>query len=159
MLSVMRSGFFALMVTGVFMLGGITAPVWANDPASSSSAAADYAAAMAEYRKIRIRPAMAKCLDKADANTYMDRQCYQIESTYQNKRINGAYKLLLVQQDANGKARLRDEERKWIKQRDSACVLSEPDAGQSEILDRDECLISETANRATELESRLSKPK
>ncbi len=158
-MSRVQSTFIDLSVTGLLMLGVIVAPACTQAQTNSSSVQADYTSAMAEYQKIHIRPTMMECLNKADANTYLDRQCYQVESIFQNKRINEAYKILLAKLDAEDKLKLRNEERDWIKHRDSECALSEADAGQSGLLDREECLISETAKRATELESRLSNAK
>jgi uncharacterized protein YecT (DUF1311 family) len=155
-MSRVRLKFIAPFLIAAFMLALFAKPVSAQAQAGSSSAQADYASAMVEYQRIHIRPTMMKCLDKANANNYLDQQCYQAESIFQNRRINEAYKILLTHMDSKAKLKLRDEEREWIKHRDSECALSDADTGQSNLLDRDECLISETAKRATELESRLS---
>ncbi|WP_458071182.1 lysozyme inhibitor LprI family protein [Rhodanobacter sp. BL-MT-08] len=151
-MSRVRSRFVALSVISVFILAGMVATAWAQDPTTSESAQA------AEDQRIHIRASLQPCIDRADANTWNVRDCYVAETNYHDSRLNKAYKLLMAKLDAGSRLKLRDGERQWIKHRDTQCVTG-ADAGQQEILEGYECFMTETAKRATELELRLSNTK
>jgi len=153
-----RSKFMSLSIIGLLALGVIVAPAWAQAQTSSSSDQAAYAADIAADQKIHIRPALTKCMEKAGTAMFAMHDCYVAENGYQDRRLNQVYKLLMGKLDASGKIQLRDEERKWIKYRESQCAL-DPAGGQQADLEHDDCWVTEAAKRATVLESRLNTTK
>jgi uncharacterized protein YecT (DUF1311 family) len=92
------------------------------------------------------------CLVRAGASTVQQGMCAQAELTRQDERLNRGYQALMTRYQeprfASQHSALREEERTWIKRRDSECRLD------GETVDN-VCLIKRTAKRADELESRL----
>ena len=116
-------------------------------PTKSSEAAA-YAHA------IGLRPSLSACIKKADGTTPGIHDCLRDEHGFQDHRLNQTYKKLMVSLNEHSRKQLREEERRWITFRDKFCA-PESESGQGQELESDECLVDQTADRATELESRL----
>lgn len=122
---------------------------WPSHPLPTNSADA-----AAYGRAIKTRPSLDKCLKEAAGTTPGIRDCLSDEYTYQDERLNRAYKKLMLSQGKEEGAALRIEERRWIGFRDKFCAL-DPEPGQGQELDHEECLVDQTTDRATDLESRL----
>jgi uncharacterized protein YecT (DUF1311 family) len=99
----------------------------------------------------KLRPAYTDCLNKAAAVTAPTRECMNTELAYQNRRLNKAYKDLMDKLDASNKSKLLDDERTWIKYRDSICADVIYGIEQPELAGLG-CSVEETAERATDLE-------
>lgn len=105
-------------------------------------------------RAIKLRESLDKCLKDAAGTTPGIRDCMNSEHAYQDKRLNTAYKQLMALLNDGNRISLRDEERRWISFRDKFCAPD--DSGQGQELETDECLVDQTADRATQLEERLN---
>lgn len=102
-----------------------------------------------------LRASYGKCIDAANDVTPVMQSCMNVEHAYQDKRLNAAYKKLMVLLDKNKQAELRANERIWLAYRKSHCS-PDPDLGQAEALSSFDCSILETAKQAATLENRLS---
>ncbi len=71
------------------------------------------------------------------------------EYDYQDGRLNLVYKQLMVSLSKDGQAKLREEERRWIRFRDGYCNKEEAELASYG------CEIEMAADRATQLEDRL----
>lgn len=99
------------------------------------------------------RPSYAACLDKSGGVTAAMQDCMGEEYAYQDKRLNRAYQALLKKLSPAEREKLRDEERRWIAQRDEKCVV-DPDGGTAQLVEAGDCRVVETIKRAGELEAR-----
>jgi uncharacterized protein YecT (DUF1311 family) len=98
--------------------------------------------------------AYAACLDKAGGVTFAMQDCIAQELERQDRRLNAAYKALMTSVPEKRRAQLRDVQRKWIAFRDANCAFYlDPDGGQADRLAANECVVTLTAQRASELES------
>jgi len=79
------------------------------------------------------------------------------EFTFQDARLNTAYKKLTAALDDTDRMSLKIAERQWIKAKGSTC-LAPSHGGQGEELVSYDCAVVQTATRATELEERLNDP-
>lgn len=98
---------------------------------------------------------MTTCLNTGDAArgiTTAMASCIQIELKMQDARLNSAYRAAMARRDAPGQARLRSEERAWIRQRDEGCQESAT-GGTIDQLEIPSCVLSETIRRRLVLES------
>lgn len=102
------------------------------------------------------RVSYAACLTSAAGVTSDMKQCMGTEYAYQDKRLNKAYKTLMVTLDKDKQTKLRNSERTWITYRNSHCAL-DPNGGQAAELDAYDCSVQETAKQASALEDRLHK--
>jgi uncharacterized protein YecT (DUF1311 family) len=102
------------------------------------------------------RASYAVCLKAAAGVTPDMKQCMGTEYAYQDKRLNVAYRALMVTLGKDQRAKLRSEERAWIAYRDSHCAL-DPNGGQAAELDAYDCSVQETSRQASALEDRLHK--
>jgi len=102
------------------------------------------------------RASYAACLAAAAGVTPDMKQCMGTEYTYQDKRLNKAYKALMATLDKDRQTKLRTSERTWITYRNSHCAL-DPNGGQAAELDAYDCSVQETARQASALETRLHK--
>jgi uncharacterized protein YecT (DUF1311 family) len=101
----------------------------------------------------RFRASYYVCVDKAEGVTAALNDCIGAEYDFQDRRLNAAYQALRKGMDDAAKNVLRDDERAWIASRDKSCAAAE-DGGTAALLDSNQCELKETAERATELESR-----
>ncbi|MGS0891708.1 lysozyme inhibitor LprI family protein [Burkholderia stagnalis] len=83
------------------------------------------------------------------------RHCLGLKYDAVDKRLNAVYQAKLASLDANGKPRLRNDERRWLKAREAKCAASrQPDAGGTlALVEQDSCYIEETERRVKVLES------
>lgn len=90
------------------------------------------------------------CQSRAGGNTVQSGICAQTEIVTQDARLNKAYQQVMRQLANNPQERtaLRNAERSWLKRRDYECKVDDQtiDTG---------CLVTKTAIRANELESRI----
>lgn len=142
--------FACLCIAAALASGPCFADQWPNHPLpTKSSEAAAYG------RAIGIQPSLGACLKEADETTPGIRDCLHDEHGFQDHRLNQTYKKLMGSLSEAGRKHLREEERRWIAFRDKFCAPdSEAGQGQGQELESDECLVDQTADRATELESR-----
>ncbi len=125
--------------------GACRAEQWPSHPLpAKSSETAAYAHA------IGLRPSLSACLKATGGTTPGIRDCLRDEHGFQDHRLNQSYKRLMGSLSEVDRKHLREEERRWIAFRDKFCARdSEP--GQGQELESDECLVDQTADRATEL--------
>jgi uncharacterized protein YecT (DUF1311 family) len=84
--------------------------------------------------------------------------CVADEFERQDKRLNAAYKALLGAVSEKRKTELRGVQRKWIAFLDANCrFYGDPEGGTVDRLAANECRVTHTALRATELQN-LKKP-
>lgn len=100
-----------------------------------------------------LRPSFKACLDASGGITPSMQDCIDEEYGFQDDRLNAAYKALVDRTAPPGRDALRDEQRRWIKERDTACSPGER-PGQGQILEAGNCEVNATANRALVLEQR-----
>ncbi|WP_242108041.1 lysozyme inhibitor LprI family protein [Luteimonas aquatica] len=124
----------------------------ASDPSSSQEEAAAPEPQPAEDSAV-LRPSYDECIGAAGAVTPAMQDCISKEYEYQDARLNKAYKVLMAKLPDAEKTKLREEERKWLAERDAACPL-EPYGGQAQRLESNECALKVVAKRAAELEAR-----
>lgn len=96
-----------------------------------------------------VTPALAACLETDDAAkgvSYAMGGCFREELGRQDERLNAAYRAAMAKRDAAGKARLRDEERAWIKRRDEECEAQRT-GGTIDLVEVPACLMQETIRR------------
>lgn len=134
----------ATMAALVMAFGGaFAAPAHADDTSASSA-------------DKHLRPGFDTCMDASDGVTVKMNSCLAKEFDYQDKRLNKAYQALRKPMSDKDRLALRDEERAWIKARDTKCA-PDKDGGTAALLVSGDCALTQTAERATELEGRLKK--
>lgn len=101
-----------------------------------------------------IRASYTQCMQKTLVTSAW-RDCTSAESTYQNTRLNVAYKALIAKIHANQQAKLRSDERTWIRYRDARCAANPYGMEQPQSANLG-CTMQENAKRASYLESLLS---
>jgi uncharacterized protein YecT (DUF1311 family) len=79
-------------------------------------------------------------------------ECVQGKTTASNRRLNAAYKALLVQVDPTQYQALLAAQRLWVQYRDANCAFYETPDGSIRKVQGAECLRSMTEDRAQELE-------
>lgn len=94
--------------------------------------------------------AFGACIGRAGNNTVQRNVCAQRESGAQDDRLNKAYQRVMRQLASNpyAKLALRDQERRWIAERDYTCKVNGDTVDSG-------CVVLKTAARADELESRI----
>jgi uncharacterized protein YecT (DUF1311 family) len=133
----------------LFFTATCSAEQWPTHPVPTQSSE------VAAYREaIKLRPSLDTCMKQTEGTTPGMRDCLSSEHAYQDKRLNTVYKKLMGSLSQDKRTPLRDEERQWIAFRDKFCAM-DSNPGQAQELDADECLVDQTADRATELEARL----
>lgn len=100
-----------------------------------------------------LRPSYDACISAAAGVTPTMQDCIDTEYAYQDGRLNTVYKALMAKLGDAEKNALRDQQRKWIADRDEKCFY-DPDSGQAGRVDAAECRLDMTAKRADELEAR-----
>ncbi len=145
-----RHVFVVVLIAAAFGSGLSFAEQWPNHPSpTKGSEVASYA------RSIGLRPSVSACIKSAGGATPGTRDCLRDEHDFQDHRLNQTYKKLMGSLVEVDRKHLREEERQWITFRDKYCAVgNEP--GQGQELDADECVVDQTADRATELESRMA---
>jgi uncharacterized protein YecT (DUF1311 family) len=97
-----------------------------------------------------LSPAFTACLQRAGGNTVQRSVCSEREVGAQDDRLNKAYQQVMHQlaNDPAAHTGLRDEERRWIQERDYTCKVNGNTVDGA-------CIVVKTAARADELESRV----
>jgi uncharacterized protein YecT (DUF1311 family) len=96
-----------------------------------------------------------KCMAAGDARigvTVAMLDCLGAEHDIQDARLNQTYKRLMARLDQEARDKLRQEQRAWLKRRDSKCA-SNANGGTAETLSASGCFLSETAQQAAVLET------
>jgi len=112
----------------------------------------------AEAEEQQTSKAYAACLHKSGGVTTAMQACIADEFERQDKRLNAAYKALLGAVSEKRKVKLRDVQRKWIAFVDANCnFYDDREGGTADRLAANECRVTHTALRATELQN-IKKP-
>lgn len=103
---------------------------------------------------ISIRNAYNECVGGGGETTEAVLTCANHEFSFQDDRLNKAYRSLMSRLVKEERATLRTAERAWLVEKGERCALpSEP--GTIDQIVAADCEVRETARRATELEDRL----
>ncbi|CAN5249627.1 hypothetical protein BH10PSE1_BH10PSE1_24690 [soil metagenome] len=100
-------------------------------------------------------PDLAACLDTGDAARGVSVAmggCFNRELSAQDARLNSAYRDAMARLDETGRAKLRLEERAWIRERDNGCREAAT-GGTIDLVEIPGCLLEETVRRRLELEA------
>lgn len=99
-------------------------------------------------------PRYAACMERSGGVTMDMLNCISDELSLQDARLNDAYKTLRSQLSAPRKEELQGVQRLWIRYRDANCSFyHDPEGGTLHRVMANECMLRETAERATELET------
>ena len=98
-----------------------------------------------------LRDSYALCIEQSGGVTPAMQDCIAEESDYQEARLKSAYDALV----AEG-ASLETDQANWLATRDEACAWDAEEEGQGQRLEANECQLTMTAERARELEERLT---
>ena len=98
-----------------------------------------------------------KCMDESEGITSNMLDCIGIETQYQDDRLNQVYKKLQQRLSQGEKLKLRDEQRAWIKSRDSKVKkIYQTESGTMASLNGESLYLELTTKQANKLESRLN---
>jgi uncharacterized protein YecT (DUF1311 family) len=118
-------------------------------PAEAAHSVTDEAVAAERTREL------AACLSAGDAaegvSTAMA-DCFGTELRLQDDRLNAAYRKAMDSLNSTDRARLRMEERTWIRDRDAECAASAT-GGTIDRVGIPSCLLDETIRRRLVLEA------
>ena len=93
------------------------------------------------------------CIDKANGVNPALVACALAETKRQDARLNENYKRLMSKLTEERKNALLEAQRAWIKFRDANCAFwDDPAGGQNAAVTAKECVLTMTADRASELE-------
>jgi uncharacterized protein YecT (DUF1311 family) len=93
------------------------------------------------------------CMDKANGVNPDTIDCILAETKQQDARLNENYKRLMSKLSEERKKALLEAQRAWIRFRDANCTFwDDPAGGQSAAVTAKECILTTTADRASELE-------
>jgi uncharacterized protein YecT (DUF1311 family) len=102
-------------------------------------------------------PAIAECTGNETDDAL--NACLAQDLRDSDKRINAVYKSLMDSLDDGGKTALRDEQRRWLKQRDKACALDNKESDREKWLagilkdhDKTLCVVRHTFGRVSQLD-------
>lgn len=97
-----------------------------------------------------LSPRYLACQARAGGNTVQVGICAQTEIAAQDARLNKAYQQVMRQlaNKPDERIALRNAERSWLKRRDYECKIDQQTIDNG-------CLVTKTADRANELESRV----
>ena len=97
------------------------------------------------------------CMENSGGVTVTMLNCMDEEMVTQDARLNGVYKKLMEQLTTDRSEQLRTAQRIWIKYRDANChFYADPNGGTIATVNASACFLSETAERASELENFLT---
>lgn len=93
------------------------------------------------------------CMDKTGGVTAAMLDCIGSEAKRQDARLNKAYKDAMPTLAPARQKQLQEVQRIWIAYRDANCrFYADPDGGTMATVAANDCIMSTTAARATELE-------
>lgn len=121
----------------------------------ANAAAADLGDMLSDAQvRAQHSPALAACLNSGDAARGVSAAmggCFDAELKLQDDRLNAAYRSALSKRDAAGQARLRAEERAWIRRRDAECRAVAV-GGTIDMVEIPACLLDATIRRRVTLQ-------
>ena len=140
-----------LLLPALLALAACTAPRDAPaDTGPEASATTPSPETVAEREDV-LRDSYALCIEQSGGVTPAMQDCIAEESDYQETRLKAAYDALVA-----GEASLQAEQATWVATRDEACAWDAEAEGQGQRLEANECQLTMTAERARELEGRLT---
>ncbi|GAM02461.1 MULTISPECIES: lysozyme inhibitor LprI family protein [Sphingomonas] len=97
-----------------------------------------------------LSPAYINCMNRAGGNIVQTGVCTQREAAVQDDRLNKAYQQVMRQLASRPavKTALRDQQRRWIRERDYSCKIN------GDTIDTG-CIVTKTALRADQLERQV----
>jgi uncharacterized protein YecT (DUF1311 family) len=108
----------------------------------------------AQAQEAKLTRQFSVCMDKAEGVTQNMVECIDAETKRQDARLNKAYKALVADLNPERKKQLLEAQRAWLKFRDTNCAFYyDPEGGTIARVQAVDCLMTMTANRATELEN------
>lgn len=102
-----------------------------------------------------LRDSYYQCARTSNGETWAIQNCIEREFEYQDGKLNSTYRTLRSRLIARARMRLRDEERKWLVDKDESCRWNENTEGQAQRIDANVCSLKKTAERASQLEHQL----
>lgn len=122
----------------ILMLSGITTPAFADNDKKTPG-----------YSQV-----FNICLDNSEGITSRMMDCTGAEQEYQDWRLNTAYQVLMKTLSLEKQKKRKQEERDWIKKRESTCAQPE-DSGSLGEINYSGCFLEETTKQANMLETLL----
>ena len=121
------------------------------------AAQADYAHFALTEKQVSARQssAYASCLNKAEGNTFSLRECIGAEFQRIDRQLNARYKEAMRRLNGNARAKLRDEQRVWLKARLDTCErdLEDDKGGTIWLIEMDDCALQEHMRRTAWIET------
>jgi uncharacterized protein YecT (DUF1311 family) len=99
------------------------------------------------------RKSFDNCVTASNGVTVNMMNCIDEEFDYQDKRLNVAYQRLHKVLSPDVWESLRNDQRKWLAERDNCEIDDDVKGGTAEMLIRADCALRKTAVRANELEA------
>lgn len=98
--------------------------------------------------------AFGECMDASGGVTAAMIGCISAETRRQDMRLNHAYKTLMADLPPIRQEELKKAQRLWLSYREANCAFyADPDGGSIARVNANDCFMSMTALRATELEN------
>jgi uncharacterized protein YecT (DUF1311 family) len=99
-----------------------------------------------------------KCIVEAGGVTATMRECIGAEYRRIDARLNASYKRVLARLSKTSQAKLRGEERAWLKTRLDKCEhdLEEDKGGTIWLIEMDNCALQESIRRTLWIERKIS---
>ena len=104
---------------------------------------------------VGLRPRYADCMRNAMTTAAM-LTCSGNEFSFQDKRLNKAYRDLMSQVSEPRKTELRTAERQWLAKKRKQCAPP-ADGGTADQVSSADCEVEQTARQAANLEKQLKK--
>lgn len=101
------------------------------------------------------RDSYNECADTSTGVTGEILDCIAEEFEYQDARLNAIYRNLHDKLPEAQKIRLRDEQRRWLYEKDEGCKWDASTEGQGQLIDAKSCELNKTVVRAGELENMM----
>jgi uncharacterized protein YecT (DUF1311 family) len=130
-------------------------PATAQTRPHSSGSEATGAATTTNANERVLRDSYYECAASNDGSTWAMQACVAAEFEYQDARLNAAYRNVMAKLSDHKRSELKDEEKKWISERDSVCSWDAQVEGQAQRIEANICALKRTAERATQLERTL----
>jgi uncharacterized protein YecT (DUF1311 family) len=108
-----------------------------------------------------LRGSYYDCGRTSDGSTWSIQSCIENEFVYQDARLNSIYRKLRSKLSDAESLDLRNDERRWLSDKEAACRWDESREGQAQRINANVCSLKKTAERAAQLEKelfRLSQP-
>lgn len=98
------------------------------------------------------RPSFGRCMKRVGEALQKKAVCIESERVYQDKLLNLNYKKLMRILPTPQKNELRDDQKKWLAEKDRVCALvAPPGADAAQVIDSKYCVMHRTALQAREL--------